>query len=183
MTGYRPFSGGLCDNKNVEERLQKCRVFGGGKVSGGAENGEGKGFGWRGILDKDVFNDANENIGTIEDLIVTRDKGIFDAIIGVGVFLGWKSRCRYPCRSLQKHKQAHPPSWCKQRSGQSGAEFKYADELFFLLGPSCLYRRKGACQKKLEIFCRHFLRRVPFTVVDEKSRFFVKVMDHFTLIA
>ncbi len=40
------------------------------------------------ILGKDVFNDANENIGTIEDLLVTRDKAISYAIIGVGGFLG-----------------------------------------------------------------------------------------------
>ena len=49
---------------------------------------EGQGCGWRVILDKDVFNDANEHIGTIEDLIATRDKGISDAIIGVGGFPG-----------------------------------------------------------------------------------------------
>lgn len=49
---------------------------------------EGQGCGWRVILDKDVFNDANEHIGTIEDLIVTRDKGISDASIGVGGFPG-----------------------------------------------------------------------------------------------
>ncbi|MDQ7831153.1 MAG: hypothetical protein RDU30_05450 [Desulfovibrionaceae bacterium] len=88
-----------------------------------------------------------KNMGTIEDLIGTRDKGISDAIIGVSVFLGWKSRCRHPCRSLQKHKQAHPPSWCKQRSCQSDAEFKYADEPFFLLAASCFYKDKGTCQK------------------------------------
>ncbi|WP_075353223.1 PRC-barrel domain-containing protein [Desulfovibrio sp. DV] len=40
------------------------------------------------ILGKDVFNDANENIGTVEDLLVTRDKAISYAIIGVGGFLG-----------------------------------------------------------------------------------------------
>jgi len=49
---------------------------------------EGQGCGRRVILDKDVFNDANENIGTDEDLIVTRDTCIFVAIIGVGGFLG-----------------------------------------------------------------------------------------------
>ncbi len=40
------------------------------------------------ILGKDVYNDRNENIGSIEDLLVTRDKAISYAIIGVGGFLG-----------------------------------------------------------------------------------------------
>jgi len=91
MTVFRRFSGGLCDNKNVEGRLQNCRVFGGERGRegwGGEENVEGQGCGRRVILDKDVFNDAIEHIGTIEDLIVTRDKGISDASIGVGGFPG-----------------------------------------------------------------------------------------------
>lgn len=49
---------------------------------------EGKGCGRRVNLDKDVFHDTKEHVGTIEDLIVTRGKGISDAIIGVGVFPG-----------------------------------------------------------------------------------------------
>jgi sporulation protein YlmC with PRC-barrel domain len=40
------------------------------------------------IMGKDVYNDSNENIGTVEDLLVTRDKAITYAIIGVGGFLG-----------------------------------------------------------------------------------------------
>ncbi len=40
------------------------------------------------ILGKDVYNESNEDIGTIEDLLVTRDKAISYAIIGVGGFLG-----------------------------------------------------------------------------------------------
>lgn len=40
------------------------------------------------ILGQDVYNDNNDNIGTIEDLYVTRDKAISYAIIGVGGFLG-----------------------------------------------------------------------------------------------
>ncbi|OLN30406.1 hypothetical protein DVDV_0606 [Desulfovibrio sp. DV] len=40
------------------------------------------------ILGKDIYNDNNDNIGTIEDLYVTRDKAISYAILGVGGFLG-----------------------------------------------------------------------------------------------
>lgn len=40
------------------------------------------------VLGKAVFNDNNENIGTIEDLLVSRGQAISYAIIGVGGFLG-----------------------------------------------------------------------------------------------
>lgn len=40
------------------------------------------------VLGKTVFNDNNEKIGTIEDLLVSRGQAISYAIIGVGGFLG-----------------------------------------------------------------------------------------------
>jgi len=40
------------------------------------------------VLGKYVYNDDNDNIGTIEDLLVTEDKFISYAIVGVGGFLG-----------------------------------------------------------------------------------------------
>ena len=40
------------------------------------------------ILDKDVYNDSNEKVGEVEDLIVAPDKAVSYAIIGVGGFLG-----------------------------------------------------------------------------------------------
>jgi|SRR5215470_5507187 len=40
------------------------------------------------ILGKTVYNDAGDKIGEIEDLIVTPDRAISYAIIGVGGFLG-----------------------------------------------------------------------------------------------
>lgn len=40
------------------------------------------------ILDQYVYNDSNDTIGTIEDLLVTPDDAISYAIIGVGGFLG-----------------------------------------------------------------------------------------------
>ena len=40
------------------------------------------------ILDKAVYNSSNEKIGEVEDLIITPDKAISYAIVGVGGFLG-----------------------------------------------------------------------------------------------
>lgn len=40
------------------------------------------------ILGKDVYNDKNEKVGVVEDLIITPDKAVSYAIIGTGGFLG-----------------------------------------------------------------------------------------------
>ncbi|MBF0480646.1 MAG: PRC-barrel domain-containing protein [Alphaproteobacteria bacterium] len=40
------------------------------------------------ILGKDVFNETNEKVGTIEDIIVTPERGMSYAIVGAGGFLG-----------------------------------------------------------------------------------------------
>ena len=40
------------------------------------------------IMGNSVYNETKEKIGTIDDLIVTRDKSLSYAIIGVGGFLG-----------------------------------------------------------------------------------------------
>jgi sporulation protein YlmC with PRC-barrel domain len=47
--------------------------------------------GWsakKNILDKAVYNSSNEKIGTVEDLIITPEKAVSYAIVGVGGFLG-----------------------------------------------------------------------------------------------
>jgi sporulation protein YlmC with PRC-barrel domain len=47
--------------------------------------------GWsakKNIMDKAVYNDNNEKIGNVDDLIVSRNKSALVAIIGVGGFLG-----------------------------------------------------------------------------------------------
>jgi sporulation protein YlmC with PRC-barrel domain len=47
--------------------------------------------GWsakKAILGKAVYNDKNEKIGTIDDLIITADRSVSYAIIGAGGFLG-----------------------------------------------------------------------------------------------
>jgi sporulation protein YlmC with PRC-barrel domain len=40
------------------------------------------------LLDKDVYNDKNQDIGDIEDIIISPKKTVSWAIIGVGEFLG-----------------------------------------------------------------------------------------------
>jgi sporulation protein YlmC with PRC-barrel domain len=40
------------------------------------------------IMGKEVYNDNNEKIGSVDDLIVSRNKSLSYAIIGVGGFLG-----------------------------------------------------------------------------------------------
>jgi len=40
------------------------------------------------ILGKDVYNDTNQKIGVIDDLIITPDKAVSYAIVGSGGFLG-----------------------------------------------------------------------------------------------
>jgi sporulation protein YlmC with PRC-barrel domain len=59
------------------------------------------------ILGRDVFNEAGEKIGTIEDLIVAPNRTISYAIIGVGGFLG-----------VATHDVAVPVSQFKQSAGR-----------------------------------------------------------------
>jgi ATP-dependent protease HslVU (ClpYQ) peptidase subunit len=40
------------------------------------------------IMDKDVYNDKDEKVGKVEDMIVAPDKAVSYVIIGVGGFLG-----------------------------------------------------------------------------------------------
>ena len=40
------------------------------------------------IIGKDVFNDKQEKVGVVEDLIIAPDKAVSYAIIGAGGFLG-----------------------------------------------------------------------------------------------
>ncbi len=68
-----------------------------GQVAGSATTGVGAeemkvvALGWsakKQILGKDVYNDANQKIGVIDDLIVSPDKAVSFAIVGAGGFLG-----------------------------------------------------------------------------------------------
>jgi hypothetical protein len=59
------------------------------------------------ILDKDVYNDKNEKIGEVEDMIVTPDKAVSYVIIGVGGFLG-----------IDRHDVAIPAGQLKVQGGK-----------------------------------------------------------------
>ena len=61
--------------------------------------------GWsvkRTVLGQPVYNDKNENVGSVDDIIITPDKAVSYAIIGTGGFLG-----------LAKHDVAIPVSQFK----------------------------------------------------------------------
>ena len=59
------------------------------------------------ILGKDVYNEAGEKIGEIEDIIVTPNKSVSYAIVGVGGFLG-----------IASHDVAVPVGRFKQLAGR-----------------------------------------------------------------
>ena len=47
-----------------------------------------RGWSAKKILGKAVYNDAKQKVGTVDDLIITPEKSVSYAIIGVGGFLG-----------------------------------------------------------------------------------------------
>jgi sporulation protein YlmC with PRC-barrel domain len=59
------------------------------------------------ILGKAVYNDKNEKIGTVDDLIITPEKSVSYAIIGAGGFLG-----------MGKHDVAIPVGQFKEDKGK-----------------------------------------------------------------
>jgi sporulation protein YlmC with PRC-barrel domain len=71
--------------------------------------------GWsanRSILDQPVYNEKDERVGSVDDIVVTRDKAVSYAVINAGGFLG-----------LTKHNVAIPVS-----------QFKFVDNKFVLPG-------------------------------------------------
>src|SRR6187549_3453522 len=71
--------------------------------------------GWsvkRTVLGQPVYNDKNEKVGSVDDIIITPDKAVSYAIIGTGGFLG-----------LAKHDVAIPVS-----------QFKLVDKKLVLAG-------------------------------------------------
>jgi len=59
------------------------------------------------ILGQEVYNDKNEKVGTIEDLIVGTDKASSYAIVGAGGFLG-----------IDKHEVAIPMKQFQEKDGK-----------------------------------------------------------------
>jgi sporulation protein YlmC with PRC-barrel domain len=67
-------------------------------------------FGWsakRQVLGRAVYNDKNERIGKIDDIIIAPDKAVSYAIIGAGGFLG-----------VDRHDVAVPVSQIKLQDGK-----------------------------------------------------------------
>jgi sporulation protein YlmC with PRC-barrel domain len=67
-------------------------------------------LGWsakRQILGKAVYNDKNQRIGTVDDIIVSPEKAVSYAIIGAGGFLG-----------VDRHDVAIPVSQIKLKAGK-----------------------------------------------------------------
>jgi sporulation protein YlmC with PRC-barrel domain len=71
--------------------MASAGVAGSATIGVAVEEMKAVALGWsakKQILDKDVYNDSNEKVGEVEDLIVSPDKAVSYAIIGVGGFLG-----------------------------------------------------------------------------------------------
>jgi len=80
------------------------------------------------IMSKDVFNDANEKVGVIEDIIVTPDKAMSYAIVGTGGFLGMaKHDVAIPVNQFKiVTKRVMLPGATKE-AVKAMPEFKYAE--------------------------------------------------------
>ena len=59
------------------------------------------------IMGKDVYNEKNEKVGSVDDLIITPEKAVSYAIIGTGGFLG-----------MDKHDVAIPVNHFKMVEGK-----------------------------------------------------------------
>lgn len=87
--------------------------------------------GWsikNGILNKDVFNDANEKVGTVEDIIVTPDKAMSYAVVSTGGYLGMgKHDVAIPVNHFKiTNKRILLPGATKEAVKEM-PEFKYAE--------------------------------------------------------
>ena len=98
-----------------EPGIIACGWHGGAGVAGtstigvAVEEMKAVALGWsakKQILDKDVYNDKDEKVGKVEDLIVAPDKAVSYVIVGVGGFLG-----------LARHDVAIPAGQLKSRGG------------------------------------------------------------------
>ena len=80
------------------------------------------------ILSKDVFNDANEKVGVVEDIFVTPEKALSYAVVSTGGFLGIaKHDVVIPINQFKiKDKRIMLPGATKE-AVKAMPEFKYAD--------------------------------------------------------
>ena len=86
--------------------------------------------GWsakKAIMGKAVYNDKNEKIGTIDDLIITPDRSVSYAIIGAGGFLGiGKHDVAIPMSQLKLEKDKFILPGATQEALKAMPKFEYA---------------------------------------------------------
>ena len=74
------------------------------------------------ILGKAVYNDKNEKIGTVDDIIIAPDRAVSFAIIGVGGFVGiGKHDVAIPMNQIREEKDRLSSTRRDQGSSQSVA--------------------------------------------------------------
>ena len=77
------------------------------------------------ILGKAVYNDSNQKIGTVDDLIISPDRSVSFAIVGVGGFLGvGKHDVAIPVKNLKGEGKLMLPGATKEAL-KALPEFKY----------------------------------------------------------
>ena len=80
------------------------------------------------VVGSTVFNEANENVGTIDDLIVTPSEKVPFAVLSVGGFLGMGSKfVVVPYSSLQVRDNKMVLPGATKDSLKSLPEFKYSN--------------------------------------------------------
>ena len=86
--------------------------------------------GWsakKAVLGKAVYNDKNEKIGTIDDLIITPDRSVSYAIIGAGGFLGiGKHDVAIPISQLKLEKDKFILPGATKEALKAMPKFEYA---------------------------------------------------------
>lgn len=79
------------------------------------------------ILDRKVYNDKNEKLGKVDDVIVSPDKSVSWAIIGVGGFLGLgKKDVAIPISQLHMEKDRFVLPNATKEAVKAMPEFQYA---------------------------------------------------------
>ncbi len=85
--------------------------------------------GWsakRQILGKTVFNEKNEKVGVIDDIVITSDKQVSYAVVGAGGFLGVaKHDVAIPISRFQQNGEKFTVTGLTKDKLQKVPEFKY----------------------------------------------------------
>jgi hypothetical protein len=102
--------GAMVSAMTLSTTSARAQVAGSTTIGVSTEEMKAVALGWsakKKIMGKTVYNEKNEKVGVVEDLIVTPDKSVSYAIIGVGGFLG-----------MGKHDVAIPAGQLKENQGK-----------------------------------------------------------------